>query len=90
MPSTDTALCRYCGGTFAAARRGAHVKEFCRPSCRTRFHTAARKLGEQIASTWAPGLMKLVHEQQNIEYSSCTTPEARVATSLAPRDRAAE
>ena len=38
--------CVWCGESFVARRRGAHVKRFCSPDCKSAYHNAARRYGE--------------------------------------------
>ncbi len=39
--------CLWCNRPFAAKTVGAHAKKFCQPSCKDKFHRAARLWAEQ-------------------------------------------
>jgi hypothetical protein len=54
IDSRQISTCGWCGGSFNP-RRGGSVQRFCRPACRTAFHTAARQEAAQsIAGDGAP------------------------------------
>lgn len=77
--------CLWCEGELAPRRRRGSERRFCTPSCRSKFHSAARRWAEDQVAAGKVGVRRLRKLASKSAHASPSAELGSAATTIAVR-----